>query len=393
MNIQKSRVAVAAFFFINGFFHANFMARLPQFQSQLGISDSVLGALLLLVALGALVGMPLTGRFSVRFGSDRVGYVASLFFCLFLTLAPLAWNVWLAGFLFFWMGLSLGTMDVSMNGQAVLLERLFHRPIMASFHAVFSIGMATGAGVGALFSAFHTRLSIHIGLMALLCLGIILWASQHLIRENSGKPPAAKEANSGFTFPNKAIVPLGFIAFCCMTGEGAMADWSAIYMSKVVGQGASFSAITFGVYATGMTLGRVFGDSLTARLGRRQLMIYDALLATTGLGMALAYVSPLTTLVGFFMVGLGVSTIVPIVFSTAGNTQGVNPSVGIAMATSIGYTGFFIGPPVIGFLSDGYGLRVGLGFSFLLFCVMFVLVLQFIKRDGKHRSSMVSDGS
>lgn len=381
-SIHTHRVAVAVFFFINGFFHANLLARLPLYQSNMGISNSMLGVLLFTTALGAILAMPLTGGMVARFGADKLGRTAAVLFCVFLTAIPFFHQYWMACILFFIMGASIGSMDVSINGQAVLVERLMHKPVMSSFHAIFSIGMALGAGSGALFSRFNVPLETHLAIMAAGSLLLVWWAATRLLPEQKQEKHAAHKSKA-FSLPSLAVAPLGLIAFCCMTGEGSMADWSAIYMNKVVGQDKAFSAVAFGVYATGMTLGRVFGDYLTWKLGKRQLMIYDSLFSLFGLGLALSWVSVETTMVGFFMVGIGVSTIVPIVFSTAGNMEGIHPSAGIAMATSIGYTGFFISPPVIGFLSDHFGLRTGLGFTLVLFVVMFALVWIFIHPKKK----------
>ncbi len=380
-HIRINRLAVSIFFFANGFLHANLMARLPKLQSTLAISNSRLGTLLFTIALGALVGMPLTGGLAQRFGSKQLAVVSGLLFCLFVPLVSMTESVWVCGILFFMMGITTGAMDVSMNGQAVVLERMWGKPIMSSFHAIFSIGLAAGAGAGAIFSKYAIDLKIHLWLMALLSILLLVWASSKLIVEKIEKKKE-RTGSIGFSFPNKAILPLGLIAFCCMTAEGSMTDWSAIYMHKVVGRDLAFSAVAFGVYASGMTLGRLFGDYTTAELGKRRLMMYNCFFAIAGLSLALFYVSFTSTLIGFFMVGIGVSTIVPIVFSTAGNTHGVNPSAGIAMATSIGYTGFFIGPPAIGYLADSYGLRIGLGFPLLLFVVMFVLIFRFIKSSS-----------
>lgn len=375
--LKSKRIAVSIFFFVNGFLHANLMARLPKLQAELNISNGILGTLLFSSALGALIGMPVTGALSNRLGSDNLARATALLFCLFLPLITMTHLVWLSGILFFFMGASMGSMDVSMNGQAVYIERLWLKPIMSSFHAVFSIGVACGAGVGALCSSYQIAFPLHIGLMAILSIVLILRASSNLIHE---RDHSEKKDQTGFMFPHKSIIPLGIIAFCCMTGEGSMTDWSAIFMNKVIEKGPTMGAIAFGVFASGMTLGRIFGDYTTEKLGKRKLMIFDGILAIVGLSIALAFASVTTTLIGFFMVGLGVATIVPIVFSTAGNIKGVNPSTGIAMATSIGYTGFFIGPPVIGFLSDVYGLRLGLVFTLVLFVFMFLLVTKFIKK-------------
>lgn len=373
-DLQRSRLAVSLFFFVNGFLHANLVARLPQFQAQLSISDGQLGLLLFCIALGAMLGMPITGGLAARLGSENMARLMAWLFCLIVPLIPMVFNWYAAGFIFLAMGFSMGAMDVCMNGQAVYVERRWGKTIMSSFHAVFSIGMALGAGVGALFSKLEVALTTHIWCMALVSLAIIIWAGRYLIPENQPASDQPSEKAKGFRLPTAAILPLGLIAFCCMTGEGSMADWSAIYMNKVVGKDEAFSAFGFGIYAFGMTLGRLLGDFTTQYFGQKRLLLFDALAATFGLSLALAHVSVPTALIGFFLVGIGVSTVVPIVFSAAGNTPGVHPSVGIAMATSIGYLGFFIGPPAIGYLSDAYGLRTGLTFSLGLFVLMFVLV-------------------
>ncbi len=283
-------------------------------------------------------------------------------------------NLWLISPIFFVIGFASGSLDVAMNAQAVYVERLLNKPIMSSFHAVFSIGMAVGAGVGALFAQYHFPLSRHFLIVSLACVPLLLWASKNLLTD----APTEKDQSEGshFVLPSKAILPLGIIAFCCMLGEGSTADWSAIYMNKVIGESEVFAALTFGCFSATMTIGRIFGDYFTTRLGKRKLLIFDSILAILGLSIALLFQSTPTTLIGFSLVGLGLSTIVPIVYSTAGNTKGINPSVGIAMATTIGYAGFFVGPPTIGYISDVFSLRLGLCFTLFLFVVMLFTVLR-----------------
>ncbi len=154
-----------------------------------------------------------------------------------------------------------------------------------------------------------------------------------------------------------------------MLGEGTIIDWSAIYMNKVIGESEAMGAIAFGSFGISMMIGRITGDYLTQKLGKKRLLIIDALMAIFGLGIVILFVSLWSTLLGFFLAGLGLSTVVPIIYTTAGNTPGVSPSVGIAMATTIGYSGFFVGPPTIGYLADTYGLRFGLIFTLLLLSV------------------------
>ncbi|MDP5121696.1 MAG: MFS transporter, partial [Spirosomaceae bacterium] len=377
-----SRVAISAFFFVNGFLYANLMARIPEVQSFFGISNSTLGTLLFMVAIGAMVALPLTGWLTLKFGSDKIVKIAAVLFCVSVPLIVLQSNIWLAVLFGSLTGAFMGAMDVCMNGQAVYVERLYKRPINSSFHATFSIGVALGAATGGLFSKYEFSLFNHLLILSILGIGVVIFASFFTVEDlETGKKHGVEEG--GFRLPTKAILPLGVIAFCSMTGEGSLTDWSAMFMNKVVGQDVTFSAVAFGVYATGMTIGRVFGDKIRASFGDRKLLIYNTLLAFAGLSISILFATPYVTLLGFFVVGLGVANIVPIIFSLAGNTPGVNPTVGISMVTSIGYTGFFVGPPTIGYLSDIFNLRIGFTFTLLLFFVMLIFVLKFIPAAQK----------
>lgn len=380
--MKINRLAISSFFFFVGFLYANWVARLPELQRLYDVSNATLGTLLLCWAAGAIVSMPFAGWLTVVFGSQKLTWVTAWGFCLFAPFIPLFSNIWLVGGLFFFLGLNNGALDVSINGQAVYVERLYGKPIMSSFHAVFSIGMALGAGAGALFAKINVTLFIHLVIISALCAVLLLWAMRHLIKDedsnstNLGAEGNFTEGGQTFRLPTKAILPLGIIAFCGMTGEGSMADWSAIYMNKTIGMSEAFSALAFGAFATSMTVGRIFGDFFIAKMGKRKVLIYSSLLSFLGLALALAVLNEYVVLLGFFSVGLGLANVVPIVYSTAGNTEGVTPSVGIAMSTTIGYAGFFIGPPVIGFLADAFSLQMGLVFTLSLFVVMFFLVFK-----------------
>jgi MFS family permease len=371
--VKTNRIAVSIFFLINGFLYANWISRLPEIQQFYSISNSQLGTLLLCSAAGAIIAMPFSGLLTVRFGSRTLTAAMGITFCLLVPLLPLFTNLWIVSTLFFFIGILTGALDVSMNGQAVYVERLYRKPLMSSFHAMFSVGMALGAGAGALFAKFQIGLFTHFLTGASLCLLLVLWASLHLVNESSNEAANAN-GQSGFRLPTKAILPLGIIAFCGMTGEGSMADWSAIYMNKVVGKDEAFSALAFGSFSTAMTIGRIFGDHFTARLGSANMLLLDTIAAITGLSVMLLFPHPYIVLGALFLIGLGLATVVPIIYSAAGNTPGVAPSVGIAMATTVGYAGFFVGPPVIGYLADAFSLRIGLLFSLGLFVVMLVLV-------------------
>lgn len=366
-----NRIAVSTFFFVNGFLYANWTARLPELQRFFGINNAELGSVLFCIALGSIVSMPLAGWLGSKFGSDSIVKATALLFCIAIPLVAISQNEWIIRLCFFFLGAASGSMDVTMNGQAVLVERLWGKVIFSSFHAVFSIGMAIGAAVGGVFSSFQVPLQSHLVMISAFGVLLSIWASTRLIKDTpTANETVVSEGKTDKLLALKTILPFGIIAFCCMTGEGSMVDWSAIFMNKVVGQSEVLSAWAFGTFGVSMTIGRVFGDYFTLKLGKQKLMLIDALLSIAGLGIALAFVSVWSTFVGFFLVGLGLSTIVPIVFSSAGNLKNISPSVGISMATSIGYSGFFIGPPTIGYLAEAFDLRVGLGFVLFLFVLM-----------------------
>jgi MFS family permease len=384
--MKINRLAVSLFFFTNGFQVGNYVARLPEIQKLYGVSNATLGTILLCSAAGAISAMPFAGLLTVRFGSRLITIATGIAFIFLIPLIPILPNLWLLAGLFFLFGVFGGSEDVAMNGQAVYVERLYQRPILSSFHGVWSIGTALGAGFGAFFAKLSIGLFTHFALMSAMSFGLLFWAAFNLIKDGPLSINAEKSENSeqeaesvAFRLPSKAILPLGIIAFCGMTGEGSIGDWAAIYMHKVIGKDEAFSAMAFGAFAIAMTLGRVTGDVVTEALGKRKHLIYSSLCAIFGLAFALAFNNPWTVLAGFFIVGLGLATIVPIVYSTAGNTEGVSPSVGIAMATTIGYAGFFVGPPTIGYLADAFSLRIGLLFSLLLFVVMLMFVIKKIK--------------
>lgn len=353
--------------------YANWTARLPEIELFYDLSHAQLGTILLTVAIGSVVAMPLAGYLNNKFGSQRMTIIGGLCLCAlapFMVLLPDLRVLYGAAFL---IGASGGTLDVSMNGQAVEVERNWSKSIMSSFHATFSIGMVLGAGAGALAAKLNISLFHHV-LGAAVLGGLFLIIASKFLIDDYAATQADEESDAGFIFPTTAILPVAIIAFCGMTGEGSLIDWSALYMNEVVGASTSISALAFGTFGGAMTIGRLLGDRYIDKYGSRKILLSGSVLSFSGLVLAILFPSQLLTFVGFFVVGLGLSNIVPIAYSLAGNTPEVKPAVGIAMATTIGYSGFFIGPPIIGYLADAFDLRVALCFTLVLFCVMYVVV-------------------
>lgn len=364
------RIAVKLIFFINGFVHANLAARFPKVQELFSIDNGILGFVLLATSIGALIAMPFTGWLIMRNGSRRITIISVFVYCIVVPLVPLMPGLAGLVIIFFSMGLTAGMLDVSMNAQAVMVEQQHGKPIMTSFHALFSIGMVAGAGCGALFIKLNTTLFTHFSAVIGLSLLGAAWARYHLIHD---KPKDKIVEGPAFRLPNAAMVSIGVIAFCCMLGEGAMADWSTNYMENIAHADKALAPIGLSAFALAMTIGRLFGDSARIRFGDRNLMIGCGLISTMGLLLTLIFIHPFAVIAGLFVTGIGLSSIVPIAYSIAGNTKDLPPGVGLAMVTTVGYSGFLFGPPLIGLFADLYTLRISLGLVVILFVIMTIL--------------------
>lgn len=368
-NLRKNRLGVSVFFFINGFLYANLMARIPLLKDLLAVSNSQLGILLFCIALGALSGMPLAGKLAIQFGSKNIAYLTGLAFCIIMGLVPLPGTFLVTGLLLYLVGLSAGAMDVCINAQAIMVERLYGRSIMSSFHGLFSIGMFAGAITASLFSKLEVGLLTHMMVVSFPLLVVVWYGKNQMLPDEY-----ALEATSGKRAAfSPVVLALGGIAFCSFTTEGSMVDWSALYMTEFLGQSKAMGGIAFGMFSGGMTVGRIFGDWFITRFGGQKIIFTNVLIALLGFGLAIGLADPWSTFAGFLLVGLGASTVVPIVFTAVGNLPGVTPSAGIATATSIGYLGLFLGPPTIGFLSDASNLRIALLFSVALLILLWFL--------------------
>jgi MFS family permease len=364
-----ARLAVKIIFFLNGFAHANYYSRLPRIQDQFGIDNGTIGIVLLSSSIGAFLAMPFTGWLIMRNGSRKIGLLSVYMYCGLVPFIALSPNLVSLLVVFFLLGVSSGMLDVAMNTQAVMIEQKWGKPIMTSFHAFFSVGMMFGALSASLFSEMGTSLLYHLTAITILNVIIITIARFYLLRDK----PEKKGEGPAFRLPTAAMVGIGIIAFCSMLGEGAMADWSTNYMENFAKASIGLAPIGLSAFAAAMTIGRVFGDSARLKYGDKKLMVGCGLISSVGLAIAILFVEPVAVITGFFIVGTGLSVIVPIAYSVAGGAKGLPSGVGIAMVTTVGYTGFFFGPPIIGFLADFVTLRFALLLVLFLFLVMTIL--------------------
>lgn len=360
--LRAARLAVAGVFFLNGFGFASWVVRIPAVQEKLSLSEGPLGVALLGGAAGILLAAPFAGWLVSLLGSRPVVGASALLVSLALLPLALAPNLPLLVAALSLAGASAGVLDVSMNAQAVAVEKEYGRPIMSSFHAAFSFGGLAGAASGGLVASLGTGILPHFFGVATLSVIATVIAYRALL------PASADVAEEGpaFARPNRALAGLGIISFCVLLGEGAMADWSAVYLNGTLGTGPGFAAAGYAAFSLTMAVGRLVGDRVNEYLGPVILVRSGGVLAAVGLGASLAIGQPFVALVGFACAGAGFSIIFPIALSAAGRAKRVAPGPAIAAVSASGYLGLLTGPPVIGFVAEVVGLGRALSIVVLL---------------------------
>ena len=353
----QARIAVAAIFLVNGTAFASWVPHIPTVQQKLGLSPGVLGLALLSIAVGSLVSMPVAGWLAARYGSRIVALSAGMLYCVVIPLPLLAPSLTTLVIALALFGVFNGAMDVSMNAHGVAVERQIGSPIMSSLHAMFSIGGILGAGAAVLLLPLGVTPIVHVGVTALLGLALMLATARFLL------PHAADSGGGGphFVLPRGRLLVLGAMGFFILMTEGAMGDWTAVYLRLDLGAGAGLAGAGFAVFSATMAIGRLTGDRLVAAFGPVVMVGWGALLAAVGLGGALLLHDPAAAILGFGLVGLGLANVVPILFSAAGRTPGIAPGAAIAAVTTAGYSGFLAGPPMVGFAAEWIGLPGALG--------------------------------
>lgn len=352
---SQARLGTFCVFLVHGLVISTWASRIPAIQQKLGLQAGTFGLILLAGAIGTLLAMPVSGWLLRRWGSKPVVYLFSLLFCgLLPLLAFSASPFWLAVSLGLF-GFSAGAMDVSMNAQAVHIEKAYEKPIMVTFHALFSLGGMLGAVLGGFIAALKVTPFFHFMATGLVYALIITVADRLLVDDHV--PDTEKSALfSAFSLP---LAGLCLIGFCCFLSEGAILDWSEVFLFKNLHSGETLAPLGYGLFSIAMALGRLVGDGLTQRFGASRLVSIGSLIAAAGMTLALFGNQLWFSIVGFTIVGIGFSTIVPLVFSRAG-MNGANSNASLTTVTMFSYTAFLLGPPLIGFMAQGFGLQFAL---------------------------------
>jgi len=361
---NKSRLAVFLVFITNGVLMATWVSRIPVVQSKFGLGDGQLGLVLAGLSAGLLASLFISGSLIDRFGSFRIVLFSSLISCFALPCLMLVPHPILLFVFLFIFGAGISAADVAMNEQAVLVERNIGKPLMSSFHGGYSAGTLSGALIGASMASFK-ELSplIHFLLISTLFGAIIILVFPYLIPVVSKR----EKKNDIFRFPERGILFLGAIAFCCSIGEETVTDWGAIYLTQVLNTSAAFAVLGYAAFTLMMTSMRLIGDFLSRKYSPALIIRAGGFIAASGILIAAITNNRYIVIVGFAIVGIGVANIVPLLFSTAGNLSGISPGTGIAGVATISFLGFLVGPPLIGYVADmASSLRVSFLLSALL---------------------------
>ncbi len=328
-------------------------------KAALGLNDAVLGLALLGMAVGAVCTIPLAGWLIGRFGSKRISIGAGIAFCCAIVLPSLAFSALSLAAALLVFGSAAAAMDVSMNAHGVEVEKGLGAPTMSRFHGMFSLGGMVGAGIGGLVARRGIPPLPHFGVGAGISLLAVLLASGLLLDTQERGAPGKHRIPLN-KIP-RVLFALSAIGFCILLSEGAMADWTALYLRQILNADPGTAAAGYAVFSAAMAVFRFLGDLITARLGPMRTVRFGSLIAAAGLVCALCVHAPDWALPGFAAAGAGFSVIIPLVFGSGGRVQSINPGAGIATVTGIGYIGFIVGPPTIGFASQLFTLRYALG--------------------------------
>ncbi len=365
------RVAVGGLFFLLGFCSATWASRIPAIQQSLGISDSFLGIILFALPVGSMLSLSFAGVLVTKLGSKKIALCALLSYAVLLCLIGLAQNISLLIGILVLFGMAGNTANIAINTQAVGVEGRYGRNIMASFHGIWSLAGFTAAGIGTIMMGREVLPQYHFMGIAALALAGAAACFPYLLPEE--EKVEATTQQKFFSKPHSSLVKLGVIAFCCMICEGAMFDWSGVYFQKVVLARPEWIGAGYTAFMCTMATGRFVADWVVHRTGFQKTVQASGVLIATGLLISVLFPYLPAAILGFLIVGFGVSSVVPLVYSEAGKSGHASPGMALTAVSSIGFLGFLLGPPLIGAIAGAASLRV----SFLLIAAIgaFIVVL------------------
>jgi predicted MFS family arabinose efflux permease len=359
------RIATRIVFFIAGFGMSSWAPLVPFARQRLGINDASLGMLLLCLGIGSLLAMPLAAPMASRLGCRPLIIASAVMLGLALPALAVAGGTFTLALSLLLFGMGLGAMDITMNIQAVVVERASGRAMMSGFHGFFSIGGIIGAGLVSLLLWLGLNPLWSVVVVVLIILALMLYAAENLL---SDRPE--DDAGPLFVRPRGKVLFIGALCFILFLTEGAMLDWSALFLTLERGLDSAMGGLGYALFSIAMTAGRLNGDRLINAIGRYHTLLAGSLCASAGIGLAITVNQPYVTLLGFLLVGLGASNLVPLLFSVVGNQKDMPPNLALAAISGVGYAGILAGPALIGFIAHLTSLFVAFGCVAILLLVV-----------------------
>ncbi|PRW66963.1 MFS transporter [Pseudomonas fluorescens] len=350
-------------FFIAGFGIAAWAPLVPYAKARANLNEGTLGLLLLCLGVGSIIAMPAAGALASRYGCRRVLSAGTLMICLALPMLATVSSIPLLIAGLFLFGAGLGTVDSTVNLQAVIVERASGKTMMSGFHGLFSLGGIVGAaGVAGLLGLGLSPLQAT--LVVVITLAALLKAAPHLL------PYGSESSGPAFAVPHGVVLFIGCLCFIVFLAEGAVLDWSAVFLSAERGLDEAYAGLGYAAFALTMTAGRLTGDAIVRRLGPTRVIVMGGTLACAGLLLATLLPAWETALLGYALVGAGCSNIVPVLYTAVGKQTVMPEHIAVPAITTLGYAGILAGPAVIGFIAHGSSLST----AFILIAVLLAAV-------------------
>ncbi|QQL51491.1 MFS transporter [Mucilaginibacter ginkgonis] len=352
------RIANAVFFFISGFGYSAWASRIPTVKHNLHLSEAGLGTVLFALPIGLMLTMPLTNYLLSKYSGKGVLLFGALFFNVMLCFAGFAAAPWQIAIIMFGFGSSRNIFNISANAQAVGVQQLYTKSIMTTFHGIWSLAGFAGAGLGYIMVDHNIAVRWHLPAVGIAMIVLSLAFYRYALY---APPVKTTERKPIFALPDKYLLKFSFITFASMACENTMYDWSGVYFLKAVHSTRQMAVAAFVFYMVAMTLSRFAGDALVNRIGIKKILGCSGLLITAGLFIAVLFPYNIPAVLGFILVGFGVSCVVPLVFSLAGKSPTMSGARALASISTVGYLGFLLVPPLVGFVAQIVGIRVSFG--------------------------------
>ena len=355
-NSPLIRISISLYFYFLGFIFSSWASHIPSIKDKFSLNEAELGAVLFMLPLGALAALPFSGWLVHKFGSKAMSIASALTYTMLLYAIAMADSILVLSIILFGFGLIGNFGNIAMNTQGISIQHKIHKPILSSLHAMWSIGAFSAAAItGWMMKAGYSMIQ-HYMMVSILTALVVLIGSYFLIPDEVVDDVSAKV----FVLPNKKLILLGMICFCVAMSEGAMTDWSSLYFRQIIHKLNTVSTTGYTAFAMCMALGRLMGDKLVQSFKHSTVLKTNGLLILIGMILSLSMTYPATVIIGFAMVGFGASSVIPIVYMLSAKTKEMAPSAALSAVSSVGFTGFLVGPPSIGFIAHEVGLRSAL---------------------------------